>query len=92
MTNKIELANGQFVLFWNISKNDIIFELHVNTTGLVCLGLSSSGDPNDDFDLFTAWISNGQTFLYVSCSYYNPILLRNPIITIVYNFKGLLCT
>jgi hypothetical protein len=60
----------QFKIYWNVSGDKIIFELHVKTNGWIGFGLSPNGHM-DQSDIMVGWIANGETFLTVGLDLYS---------------------
>jgi hypothetical protein len=63
--NHIELAKNRFHLFWNVTSEEFIGEMHVKTSGWVSLGFSPRGGIQNS-DILVGWISNEKVYFYVS--------------------------
>lgn len=60
--NKVILVEPNiFTLYWNRTANDIIFEIHVATTGWAAFGLSPNGGM-DGSDVIVSWINNDGSY------------------------------
>ena len=62
--NYAELEKNIYHLYWNISDDFLIAEIHVKTTGWVGFGLSPDGKVRDS-DIFIGWIKDGYVFYSV---------------------------
>ena len=57
-TNKIVLVEPEkYILYWNYTQTDIIFEIHVKATGWIGFGLSPNGDMLHS-DVILAWVDS----------------------------------
>lgn len=51
-------ADGKYVLFWNVNKTHIIFEVHVETKGYIGFGMSPNGKMYPA-DVVVGWVKDG---------------------------------
>ncbi|CAF1570125.1 unnamed protein product, partial [Adineta ricciae] len=61
----IELEKNSVQLWWTVNdeEHQILFELHVKTTGWIALGISSAGGMKDA-DIAVSWVtSSGKSFI-----------------------------
>lgn len=56
---------NRLVIFWNLTKNALIAEVHLNAKGWFSLGISSSKDTIKS-DLLMAWIADEKAYFFVS--------------------------
>ncbi|XP_056009441.1 uncharacterized protein LOC125680065 [Ostrea edulis] len=50
--------DGKYVLFWNVNKTHIVFEMHVETKGYIGFGLSPNGKMYPS-DVIVGWVKDG---------------------------------
>jgi hypothetical protein len=61
-TNKKVLVEpDQYVLFWNYTETDILFEVHVKATGWIAFGLSPNGNMIYS-DIIVTWVNSDGSY------------------------------
>lgn len=56
VNQKVLVEPNQYILYWNYTDSDIIFEVHVKTTGWIAFGLSPNGNMINS-DMVVAWVN-----------------------------------
>uniref|UniRef100_A0A8W8LIK3 DOMON domain-containing protein n=1 Tax=Magallana gigas TaxID=29159 RepID=A0A8W8LIK3_MAGGI len=64
-------ADGKYVLFWNVNKTHIIFEVHVETKGYIGFGMSPNGKMYPA-DVVVGWVKDGVPHFQYNYTFMDP--------------------